>query len=406
MHPRWLGDPQILALNSIRELRHRPLRTLLTVAGVAVSTALLADMLMLGGGIQKSFGELFESRGYELRLSPKGTLPFDTEATIPGFASLRDSIERVAGVAHVSPVLGMSVTAQAPDGVSAGSGQTRQTLALGMEADDANLYRVVEGDPPRPGEVLVDTELGAALGVGPGGRLRLGTASGFSGWGRTVSVRVSGTGDFVFATTRDFPLTLPLNDLQTLSALEDRVSFAMIRVREGEDPESVRADIAAVVERADVVTLAGLTDKLDERLSYFGQLAVILGSVSLFVAALLIGTITAVSVSERLGIIAALRAIGVSRRRIVGDITAESVILCGVGGGIGVVLSLVVARYLESILANFPGLPAAVRFFVLQPQSLVTAYGLVIASGALAGLVPALRATRLEVTTLLRREEP
>ena len=72
----------VLARNSIRELRVRPVRTVLTVAGVAVSTAMLADMLMLGGGIQRSFGDLLESRGYELRVSPKGTLPFDTEATI------------------------------------------------------------------------------------------------------------------------------------------------------------------------------------------------------------------------------------------------------------------------------------------------------------------------------------
>jgi len=376
------------------------------MAGVAVSTAMLADMLMLGGGIQESFGDLLESRGHELRLSPKGTLPFDTEATIPGFESLRDSIDRVPGVARIAPVLAMSVTAEVLDGDPEGGSGEAQTLALGMEPGDASLYRLVDGDLPGPGEVLTDAGLGERLGVGPGGRLRLSTASGLRAWGRSVTVRVSGTGDFVFATARDRPLTVPLSDLQALSALEDQVSFAMIRILEGEDPDSVRDRIAATVQRAEVVTLAGVTEKLDERLSYFTQLAVILGSVSLFVAALLIGTITAVSVSERLGIIAALRAIGVSRRRIVGDLTAESAILCAVGGGIGVALSLVVARYLESILATFPGLPAAVRFFVLRPESLATAFALVVASGAVAGLVPALNATRLEVTALLHREEP
>ena len=102
----------MLARNSIRELRYRPLRTLLAVAGVAVSTAMLADMLMLGGGIQQSFGDLLESRGYELRVSPKGTLPFDTEATIPGWSSLQDSVEGVAGVERVAPVLAMSVSVE------------------------------------------------------------------------------------------------------------------------------------------------------------------------------------------------------------------------------------------------------------------------------------------------------
>ena len=396
----------VLARNSIRELRHRPLRTALTVAGVAISTAMLADMLMLGGGIQESFGELLESRGYELRVSPKGTLPFDTEATIPGWAALQERIEGVGGVERVAPVLAMSVSAEVEGDGPEGSRDARRTLALGLDPENRSLYELVQGDGAGVGEVLVDSRLGEAMGVGPGDRLRVAVASGFDAWGRSASVRVSGTGDFVFATVRDMPVAMPLDDLQALSGLDDHVSFAMIRVGDGYDAEAVRAGIAAVADRVEVVTLAGISDRLDERLSYFRQVAVILGSVSLFVAALLIGTITAVSVSERLGIIAAVRAIGMGRRRIVTDLTLESVVLCLVGGGIGIGLAVVVAGYLESILAGLPGLPAAVRFFVLSPGSLMTAYGLVILSGAVAGLVPSLRATRLEVTSILHREEP
>ena len=93
----------MLALNSVRELRHRPLRTLLTVAGVAVSTAMLADMLMLGGRIQESFGDLLESRGYELRLSPKGTLPFEHRGNDSGVReSARQHPARARGGAHLA----------------------------------------------------------------------------------------------------------------------------------------------------------------------------------------------------------------------------------------------------------------------------------------------------------------
>ena len=396
----------MLARNSIRELRVRPVRTVLTVAGVAVSTAMLADMLMLGGGIQQSFGELLESRGYELRVSPKGTLPFDTEATIPGWGTLRDSVAGVAGVERVAPVLATSVSVEVEGGGAWGSGDARRTLALGLDAGNRGLHEVVEGDGPGAGEVLVDARLAEWMGVGAGDRLRVATASEFGTWGRSASVRVSGTADFVFATVRDMPVALPLADLQALAGLDDEVSFVMIRVGAGVDPEAVRAGIAAVSGRVEVVTLAGISDKLDERLAYFRQVAVILGTVSLFVAALLIGTITAVSVSERLGVIAAVRAIGVARRRVVGDLVAESVVLAVVGGGIGIGLGVVVAGYLESILAGLPGLPAAVRFFVLDTGSLATAYGLVIVSGGVAGLVPAMRATGREVTELLHREEP
>lgn len=132
----------MLARSSIRELRLRPLRTVLTVAGVAVATAMLADMLMLGGGIQRSFGDLLESRGYELRLSPRGTLPFDTEATITGWGTLRDSVAAVAGVERVAPVLAMSVGVEVERGGAGGTGDARRTLALGLDAGNRALYEI------------------------------------------------------------------------------------------------------------------------------------------------------------------------------------------------------------------------------------------------------------------------
>ena len=67
----------------VRSLSRRPLRTALSLAGIAVAAAMLLDMVMLSGGIDKSFSEMLLLRGYQIRLTPKGTLPFDTEASIP-----------------------------------------------------------------------------------------------------------------------------------------------------------------------------------------------------------------------------------------------------------------------------------------------------------------------------------
>ena len=44
---------------------------------------MLLDMVMLSGGIDKSFSEMLLARGYQIQLTPKGTLPFDTDASIP-----------------------------------------------------------------------------------------------------------------------------------------------------------------------------------------------------------------------------------------------------------------------------------------------------------------------------------
>lgn len=396
----------MLARNSVREFRMRPLRTVLTVAGIAVTTAMLADMLMLGRGITQSFGELLESRGYELRLTPKGTLPFDTEATVGGFAGLRDTIDGIAGVERIAPVLATSVTAELGTAAGDSPGRSIQALALGMDPGDQSLYRLTEGTTPQPGEVLTDPSVRTALDADLGSVLRLRPAGGSGAWGRRTTASISGTGEFAFASRGDLQVVLRLDDLQALSAQHDQISFAMIRIRDGYDPESVQAAILEAVDRVEIVTLAGIGERLSTRLSYFRQTALILGTVSLFVATLLVGTLTAVSVSERLGLIAALRAIGLSRRQIVGGLAVESLVLCAIGGAVGVALSVVVAGYLESILSDFPGLPVAVRFFVVRADSLLVAFGLLIVSGGLAGLIPALNATRLEVASVLHKEAP
>ena len=72
----------------LKSLRRHGLRTALSLAGIAVAAAMLLDMVMLSGGIDESFADLLLKRGYQVRLTPKGTLPFDTEATMSGASGI------------------------------------------------------------------------------------------------------------------------------------------------------------------------------------------------------------------------------------------------------------------------------------------------------------------------------
>ena len=83
----------------LRNLGRHPLRTALSLAGIAVASAMLLDMVMLSGGIEKSFSDLLLARGYHIRITPKGTLPFDTEAAIPGATDIVRAIHQEPGVA-------------------------------------------------------------------------------------------------------------------------------------------------------------------------------------------------------------------------------------------------------------------------------------------------------------------
>jgi putative ABC transport system permease protein len=79
-------------------------------------------------------------------------------------------------------------------------------------------------------------------------------------------------------------------------------------------------------------------------------------------------------------------------------------VLTLVGSVIGLVLGLGTARYLDSILTSFPGLPAAFSFFVPRRESLITAAMVVLSAGCLAGLYPAWIAARAPIAATLRSE--
>jgi ABC-type antimicrobial peptide transport system permease subunit len=137
---------------------------------------------------------------------------------------------------------------------------------------------------------------------------------------------------------------------------------------------------------------------------YFRQLSYILASVSLIVTVLLVATLLTITVTQRLAEIATLRAIGISRNTIVGQVLLEGTILTLIGTGLGIVLGLVTARYLDSILTSFPGLPAAFSFFVPRRASLTTAGLVLLFTGTVAGLYPAWLAARLPIAATLRAE--
>ncbi|MGH7488761.1 MAG: ABC transporter permease, partial [bacterium] len=113
-----------------------------------------------------------------------------------------------------------------------------------------------------------------------------------------------------------------------------------------------------------------------------------------------------IAVNERLGEIAALRAIGISRVSIVREVMLEGGILTAVGGLLGIALGVVTAHYLDRILTSFPGLPAAISFFVPERGSLILAGLVLLASGVLAGAYPAFLAARSPIAETLRVEAP
>jgi putative ABC transport system permease protein len=391
----------IVTLAAASLIRHRA-RTALAILGVAVSAAMLLDMVMLSSGMRESFGKLLLAQGFQLRLSPKGTLPFDTEATIRDADALVALLRSRPTVQAVSPVLGGQL--HFPLATT-----TVTAAALGIEPAVQGDYELVEGrDPTGPDELVATDAVLRALSRTVGDTIR--AAAGYDAQLRSLSgervLRIVGRARFIYLALDQRAVALPIATLRAMNgpAFATRASVAMVRVRPGVDVERERDVLERLLPRVTVISTKAALEQVDERLSYFRQLAVILGAVSLVVGFLLVTTLVTVSVNERIGEIAVMRAIGVHRWRVVAQIVLEAAAIMLVAAPLGLALGLVTGRYLNSILSRFPGLPERVDFFLFQPSAAWTALGLLALSGVLAGIYPSWRGASLPIATTMRQE--
>jgi putative ABC transport system permease protein len=389
---------------SLKSLRRHRLRTALSVAGIAVSAAMLLDMVMLSGGIEKSFAELLLARGYQIRLTPKGTLPFDTEATLSGAAQVIKDLRRNPTVEAAGAVLGTSLYGR--------SGDSLITLfGYGIQPEAQALYTLEAGRDLAPNDtlgVLLSTAAARLLGTGMGDTVnlvgRLDPQVVTAAVGRKLAVR--GIVRWVYDYRGQPSVGTVLSVMQTLAnrRIDDRASLLMVKVRDDTSAPVVAARLRTAFPQLEVNSVADLVRHFKQRLVYFRQLSYILGSMSLVVTVLLIATLLTITVNERLGEIATLRAIGISRGTVVREVLLEGAALTLIGSVLGICLGLATARYLDSILTSFPGLPAAFSFFVPRRESLTTAGIVLLLTGSLAALYPAWLAARAPIAATLRAE--
>jgi putative ABC transport system permease protein len=388
----------------LRSLLRQPLRTALSLAGIAVAAAMLLDMVMLSGGIDKSFTDLLLRRGFQMRLTPKGTLPFDTEATMAGASSIVAALRRDPAVAAAGAVLGTSLYGTTAD-------STVTLFGYGIEPEAQSLYQVTSGRDLAPGDTsgVVLSEpaarlLRAAVGdtVALVGRLdpQVVTAA----VGRRLIVRGMVRWLYDYRGQPSVGTVLPVMQRLARRNAEDRASIILVKAREDAQVPALAESLRTRFPQVEVNSVADLAAHFRERLVYFRQLSYILGSMSLIVAVLLIATLLTITVNERLGEIATLRAIGVSRGTVVGQVLAEGTALTVVGATLGILLGLVTAEYLDAILTSFPGLPAAFSFFVPRAGTLGFAAVVLLITGSLAGLYPAWLASRTPIAATLRAE--
>jgi len=381
-----------------RSLRRHRTRTLLLVTGVVVSGALLFDMTMLGEGLTTSFAAVLGRLGYEIRVVPRGVLPLSSDFLIPNDSRLATRIASHPGVLWASPMIATQVY------VSAG-GRRVTAVAYGLRPEVAGIVRVEDGTGAEGG-LVVNAALSRTLGLRIGERVilasRVDPQTGAPS--SAIALRVVGFGEFPFDLRGQRTLAAPLDALQSLVGVQDGASFLVVKVRRGTDPEVVRAWVDRTFPDVQALSIPSLLRAVRTQLRYFDHFSAILSGVSLVVAVLLVGTVLTLQLGGRLAELAALRAIGLARARLVLLVLLEGAVVAGVSMPLALGVGLLLSGPLDAILRAMPGVPQDLRFFVPTAQAAIRTVALLLAAGTLGAAYPAWVAGTLQIAATLHRE--
>ncbi|MDR5709565.1 MAG: FtsX-like permease family protein [Armatimonadota bacterium] len=386
----------MVAFLALRSLRRSPTRTLLLLSGITLSGSLLFDMTMLGSGLVESFSGVLGRLGYEIRVVPRGTLPLSSTLLIPNASRITAALATHPDVAWVSPIIATQLYVEA-------GGKRLSAVAYGIPSRLPALVRT-EADV-REG-IVINPSLARELRIRAGDRVRLGTRLSPSTLApqATVEVRVAGFGEFPFDLRGQRTLASSLRTLEELLGTRDSASFLAVKVREGEDPEAVRAWMNRSFPELEALSIPALLQAVRRQLRYFDHFSVILSGVSLVVATLLVGTVLTLQLGERLGELAVLRTLGVQRTRLVLLVLLEGFVLAATSAPLALGIGLALSEPLDAILRAMPGVPQDVRFFVPSSAAALRTVLLLLATGTLGAAYPAWVAGSLELATTLHRE--
>ncbi|MEU9130977.1 FtsX-like permease family protein [Kitasatospora sp. NPDC048540] len=396
-----------LALRSLRAHRRRLAGTFLAVL---LGVAFLAGTMVLGDTLRANFDTLFAdaNRGTDAVVRSADVLDAPNTpggVRAPVDAALADRLRAVPGVAAAEPSVQGSGQLVGKDGRPVG-GQGPPTLA-GNWLTDAGLnpYRLAEGRAPAaPGEAVLNRGAAAAGGLRIGDTAVLRTPD---------PVRITVVGLATFGADADGmgPSTftaLTLADAQRYLTPKGTGQASAIRLRadgltQEQLAERLRPALPAGVE---VVTGRAASQESTEQVSgrfltMFTTLLLVFAGIALLVATFTIHNTFAIVVAQRTRENALLRALGASRRQVLGATLGEALAVgvlasaAGLLGGVGMATGL---------KALFSALGFALPTGGLVIGAAAVALPLVTGTAVtvLSALLPAVRAARTAPLAALR----
>jgi len=400
-------------------IKHRSLRSWLTLLGIIVGVIAIVVMISLGDGLKHTVTKQLEEFGPQNII----ILPGSLKSMIGMGAQYRpqqgklyesdvDRIQRIPGIVFTSRMLIV------PRCKIRYKGEEIYMAPAGMES---NLFTsgIMPQYSPAKGRIFKDNEKNVVL-IGHdfaynvfdkpinvnsyiyindkkyrvvGIMKKIGGMSGSSGDDQMIAIP--------YSTARDI-----VDDLGLMG--KNEISAVYVRVADGFDPEDVADRIEFELRSAHKVKEDDFTVMTSEYImeqinTILGVITIFLGTIagiSLLVSAVGVSNTMFTAVLERTKEIGIIKALGAKNHQILMLFLTESAMLCGLGGLIGLVLSflLIYGFNYVSVMFNL-GVEA-----IMTPWLAVGAFIFSLLIGVVAGISPAWKASKFNPVDALRYE--
>jgi putative ABC transport system permease protein len=391
-------------MQHLRDLRRRPVRTVLTILGIAIG---IWSLVVFGSMANKinalvSGGSTYYADKIELS---------DSSGSMGGFSSApmslgtADNVREVEGVDVVAPAVMMLMDDTASTVNMGVPPMITGSVAGSDEGRDTFEIRYAEGRALTPDDegsfvAVLGSDIARKYDKHAGDMIEL------HGKPFTVVGVMEPT-----LTAPDQAASVPLKAAQSLYyaslppvvrsgvVATDLATTMTVYPVPGTDPEVLADRIESQVPNVSAMTGKDFDQQIGSATSILNAILVGIALISLVVGGLSVVNTMAMSIAERTREIGIKRAIGGSRTRIIRELVVEAGLIGFIGGAIGLVLGALVVT-----LANESGRSSGTVLFELTLGTAVTAVLFSTILGALAGLVPAVHAARLDPVTALRYE--
>ena len=406
-----MGAPLILV--ALRGLAGRKFRAIATALAIVLGVAMVSGTFVLTDTIDKAFSTIFEESyaGTDAVVSSKSadiSFQGDSADVEPVPESALATVRGVDGVAAATgSVVDESATKIIDSKGKAIDTNGAPSFGFGIDTSPAlsrfNPLNLLDGRWPRgSGEVVVDAGTADAQGFEVGDTVKIATLEPVRSF-RLVGIARYGTVESLGTAT------FAVFDVPTAQQLLDRdgtLDAISVAAKDGVTPAQLVRDLrqalpASFEVKSGTEEASEQSDEISDFTKIIRYFLLTFGAIALFVGAFVIFNTLSITVAQRTREFATLRTIGASRRQLLGSVIVEALVIGILASIAGLLLGFALARGINALFVALDlDLPSTSQ--VYAPRTFVLSIVIGVVVTLLAGVIPAVRATRVPPIAAVR----